>query len=165
MTDPSSAATPSSAVDDDHLLSELRRVGALADPVPDGWRGTARAAFSWAALDGEPAWIVHDARPASDGRGHGRLAAASQRTLRFRVGGGPSRPMVELELDVGADKVRATGRLRPPGAAVVVAMSADGHRSTPAGADGVFVFDEMPRRPFCLVVTGDAPLKTEWVVP
>ena len=165
MTD-TPAATPSTAApNDDQLMSVLHRAAALGDPVPDGWRAAAREAFAWAAVGGEVARLVHDARSARDGRVEGRLAGFAQRTLRFRAGDGPRSTVLEIELDIGADKVRATGRLRPPGPAMVVAMSSSGRVSAPAGPDGVFRVDELPRRPFCLLVTGETALKTEWIVP
>ena len=165
MTDTPAAPPPAPAPDDEQLLSELHRAAALGDPVPDGWRATAREAFAWSAVGGEVARLVHDARSVRDGRVERRLIGSTQRTLRFRSGRGAGGPMVEIELDVGADKVRVTGRLRPPGPAMVVAMSRSGRVPAPAGPDGVFHVDELPRRPFCLLVTGEAVLKTEWVVP
>ena len=57
----------------------------------------------------------------------------AQRTVRFTTSAGPARVDVELELDVGADKVRVVGRVRPVRGTSVVVLSTAGR--TVAHAD------------------------------
>ena len=70
-----------------------------------------------------------------------------------------------LELDVGADKLRLLGRIEPPGRAAVVLAWPEGRWDGESGDDGTFRVDELPRRPFCVVVDGARPVKSGWVVP
>lgn len=165
MTETAASADESAVDADDLLVSELRRAAGTADPPPPGWADAARAAHAWVALPGRPARMTYDSRSAATGRrGPGAPGGPAQRTVRFTAGAGPARVSVELELDVGADKVRVVGRIRPGGPAAVVALSTGGRTAADADATGSFRFDELPRRPFCVVVGGSLPVKTGWVV-
>jgi hypothetical protein len=165
MNDTAASADPTADDADDLLVAELRRVAGVADPVPPGWADAAHGAFAWATVPGVPARLTYDSRTAaSSGRGDVLFAGPAQRTMRFTAGAGPARAELELELDIGADKVRVLGRVRPGRRATVVALSTAGRTVAHADDSGTFRFDELPRRPFCVVIDGPQPLKTGWVV-
>jgi hypothetical protein len=157
MTD--TAATPPGP---DTLAAELRRVTALADPLPESWRAVAAASFAWAAIDAVPATLSYDSRTADIGRG-GRapLSGGAWREVVYSAG-----PLtVELGVDVGADKVRLLGRVVVPARrSAVVALWPEGRSETVSDDSGSFRFDELPRRPLCLHVTAEPPVKTGWVI-
>jgi hypothetical protein len=155
MTD--TAATPPHL---DALADELRRVAALADPVPESWRAAASNSFAWAAIDAVPAQLSYDSRAGRAGRIGGTPVGATLREVVYSAGS----LAVELELDVGADKLRLLGHVVPARRVDVVALWPEGRSETTSGDDGAFRFDELPRRPFCLHVLGDTPVKTGWVV-
>jgi hypothetical protein len=147
--------------DDDLVEADLRRLAGLADPVPAGWRVAARAAVAWLALDGEPAALVYDAvsgreRPL-DGA---RLAPVTMRELRYEVG----ERAVDLELDVGSDRVRVLGRLTPAREVEVTVTWPEGRCLVTSDDRGVFHVDELPRRPLCLLVAGEEPVRTGWIL-
>lgn len=145
----------------DALGGELRRVVALADPVPDAWRSAATASFAWAALPGETAHLVYDSRADLAGRPGGPHGPdGSQPVVRYSTGS----TTIEVELDAGADKVRLVGRVIPGRAATLVVSWPGGHRAVDVD-DGAFHVDELPRRPLCLQATGDQPVKSGWIVP
>jgi hypothetical protein len=147
---------------DDALDAELRRVAALADPVPDAWRDVARASFAWAAIDAAPAQLTYDSRSSRSERlGGGPLSGAAPRQLRYLAAGSLG---VEVEIDVGADKLRLLGRLVPARVADVVALWPGGRREAASDPGGTFRFDELPRLPLCLQVCGEQPVKTGWIV-
>ena len=148
---------------DDLLVLELGRIAGLADPVPAGWVDTARAAFAWADLPGLPARLTYDSRSAG-GRPSDALVGSAQRNVRFTAGAGPTRIEVEVELDIGADKLRLLGRLRPARRTSVVVVSTVGRVPASADETGTFRVDELPCRPFCVLVDGPQPVKTGWVV-
>lgn len=152
---------PDPAGELDAVAAELRRVLALADPVPDEWRADAGAAFGWARLDAAVAHLTYDSRALQGGRvGTALGTAATLRTVRFAV----LHLAVELELDVGVDKLRAFGQLRPARAAEIVVRWPEGHVATTSDGEGTFRLDELPRRPLCLHVAGDPTIKTGWIV-
>lgn len=166
MTDTTVPAVPDGTEPDDEvLLAELRRVGTTADPLPDGWRSTGHDAFAWAAIEGDVARLVYDSQPAGRGRVDDHGSRASQRSLRYTAGVGSAAVTVEIDLDLGVDKARVTGRVRPVVPHAVVAITAHGRVAGDLGPSGAYRLDELPRRPFCLVVTSPgASVKTGWVV-
>jgi hypothetical protein len=164
MNDTAASADPSADDAEELLVTELRRVAGIADPVPSGWADAAHGAFSWAAVPGVPARLTYDSRTASTGRSDVLFAGPAQRTVRFTAGSGPARVEVELELDIGADKLRMVGRIRPGRRGSIVALSTGGRAVTHADDSGTFRVDELPRRPFCVLVDGPQPVKTGWVV-
>jgi hypothetical protein len=149
---------------DDLLVDELRRVAAVADPVPDAWSEAAREAFAWVRLPGVAARLTFDSQPGADGWGSGPMSGAAVRTVRFTAGAGPDRLGIEVEVDIGADKLRIAGSLRPGRHAPVVAITPDGRTPAESDASGGFHVDELPRVPFCLLVGGAQPVKTGWIV-
>jgi hypothetical protein len=150
---------------DDLLVAELRRVSGVADPIPPGWAEAAHGAFVWATLGGVSTRLTYDSRTAaSRGRGDVLFTGPAQRTVRFTAGAGLARVEVELELDIGADKVRLVGHVRPGRRSTVVVLSTTGRTVAHADESGTFRVDELPRRPFCVLIEGPQPFKTGWVV-
>lgn len=165
MNDTAASADTSADDADDLLVAELRRVASVADPVPPGWTEVGHGAFAWAKVPGIPARLTYDSRTAaSSGRGDVLFTGPAQRTVRCTAGAGPARVEVELELDVGADKVQVVGRVRPGHRTTVVALSTAGRTVAHADESGTFRIDELPRRPFCVLIDGPQPIKTGWVV-
>ena len=143
----------------DALAAELHRVVGLADPVPDGWRSAAAGAFAWAAIDAAPTRLDYDSRAVPGGRAGG-LPGAAPREVRYVAG-----PVaIALELDVGADKVRAVGRVTPARRVGVTVLWPEGRRDEETDEAGTFRVDELPRRPLCVVVRGSEPVKSGWIV-
>ncbi len=163
MTDAVVSPEPPTDEADDLLVVELGRIAGLADPVPPGWAATAHAAFAWAAETGVPARLTYDSRSVGGRRGD-ILGGPAQRTVRFTAGAGPARVEIELELDIGADKLRLLGHVRPARRATVVVVSTAGRTTAPTDEAGTFRVDELACRPFCVVVEGRQPVKTGWVV-
>jgi hypothetical protein len=90
-----------------------------------------------------------------------RLAGVTMRELRFTGALGD----IDLELDVGSDQVRLRGRLTPPGPAEVTVAWPTGRREVAADDRGTFHAEDLPRQPLCLLVAGEEPTKTGWIVP
>lgn len=146
----------------DALAADLRRALGLVDPVPDAWRDAATDAFAWAAVDAAPARLEYDSRGLRGRRAHDQgLPGTEVREVRYVA----RDVALALELDVGADKLRLLGRIEPPGRAAVVLAWPEGRWDGESGDDGTFRVDELPRRPFCVVVDGARPVKSGWVVP
>jgi len=157
------SASPVPLPDDDLLDAELRRVAALADPVPAGWREAAVDAVAWLALDGEPAALAYDSISSRERPLDGvRLTEVTMRELRYSARGGQA---LDLELDVGVDKLRALGQLVPGRPAEVTVCWPGGQRVVQADERGVFHIDELPRCPLCFQVGGEEPTKTGWILP
>jgi hypothetical protein len=154
----SSEAPPT---DEDALEADLRRIAALADPVPDSWRTAAEASVAWLRLDGDPGDLAYDSLSGRDQPTGVQIAGVAWRELRYRYGG----DAIELELDVGDERVRVLGRLDPGRSADVAAVWPEGRRVVVADDDGRFHFDELPCRPLCFLVAGDHPVKTGWIMP
>ena len=146
----------------DALLEELRRLAAAADPVPPEWWDDAGAAFGWHQIAAEPAALAYDALSGRDpGLGQVQLAGQVLRELRW-TGAGRE---VAVEVDVGDDGLRLVGTVSPGAVVHVTAVWPDGHENVATGDRGRFTFDDLPRRPMCLVVGGDRPIKTGWILP
>src|SRR5262245_14240207 len=157
------SASPVPLPDDDLLDAELRRVAAVADPVPAAWRQAALDAVAWLALDGEPAALAYDSISSRERPLDGvRLTEVTMRELRYSVHGGQA---LDLELDVGVDKLRVLGQLVPARPAEVTVTWPGGQRVIQADERGVFHVDELPRGPLCFQVVGEEPTKTGWILP
>jgi hypothetical protein len=156
----SSAVPPT---DEDALEADIRRIVSLADPTPEAWRTDAEASAAWLRLEGRPVELAYDLVSGRDQPVGGvQVAGLVWRELRYELGGRG----IELELEVGEDRVRVLGRLRPGRPAEVVAVWPEGRRSAVADDGGQFHFDELPYRPLCFVVVGgDEPAKTGWIMP
>jgi hypothetical protein len=155
----SSEAPPT---DEDAFEADLRRIAAVADPVPASWRTAAEASAAWLRFDGEPGVLAYDSLAGRDqSTGGVQIAGLAWRELRYHYGD----DAIELELDLGDDRVRVLGRLDPGRSADVAAVWPEGRRVAVADDGGRFHFDELPCRPLCFVVAGDHPVKTGWIVP
>lgn len=145
----------------DALAAELRRLVAHADPLPDSWHEVADRSFAWVAIDASPARLSYDSHLSAAARPGGvQLAGEPPRGVRWRT----TSRVVEVELDLGADKVRVVGRVVPGSRVEVTALWPEGRRTVVADDRGMFRFDELPRRPLCFVTSGDHAVKTGWVV-
>jgi hypothetical protein len=150
---------------DDAVVAELRRAAALADPVPGAWRAAARDAYEWRGAPGEPARLVYEAQAPGDAGADRTPARDVRRSLRFVADGWGNDARIELDLERRVDALGLTGRLRPARAARVTVV-VDRHTVTvEADDDGGFRFDDVPPRPFHLLVGGVIACKTGWVVP
>ncbi|HEY8523990.1 MAG TPA: hypothetical protein VIL48_03435 [Acidimicrobiales bacterium] len=147
---------------DEALLAALADALAGADAVPDGWEREAETAGDWLALDAAPADLAHDSiddhRPAGTTAGEG----SERRRLRYDAAG----VTVEVELRMAAGALRLAGRVRPAARCPVRALQpGGGAHATEAGDAGTFHLDDLPAAPVSLVVEGDTPVKTGWIVP
>jgi hypothetical protein len=134
----------------------------VADPVPESWRTAAERAVAWLRLEGEPVDLAYDSLSGRDqSTGGVQVAGLAWRELRYQRGDDG----IELELDVGDDRVRVLGRLHPGRPAEVAAVWPEGRRVAVADEDGQFHFDELPCRPLCFRVAGERPAKTGWIMP
>jgi hypothetical protein len=159
MVTTSSAAPPT---DEDALEADLRRIASLADPVPASWRAAAEAGGAWLCLGGEPVDLAYDSVSGRDqSTGGAQVAGQAWRELRYQHGDDG----IELEFDIGDDRVRVLGRLRPGRSADVAAVWPEGRRVVVADDGGQFHFDELPYRPLCFLVAGERPAKTGWIMP
>jgi hypothetical protein len=159
MATTSSAAPPT---DEDALEADLRRIAALADPVPASWRAAAEAGGAWLRFDGEPVERAYDSVSGRDqSTGGVQVAGVAWRELGYRYGDDG----IELELDVGDERVRVLGRLSPGRSAEIAAVWPEGRRVAVADDNGQFHFDELPCRPLCFLVAGERPAKTGWIMP
>lgn len=144
---------------DDALLAALRRVVMAADPVPGAWYEAAGASFAWVSIDAEHATLAYDST--STGPPGAVPVGPVVRELRFACG-----PVsVELEVDASGDALRVLGRVRPARSVEVLALWPEGKLEVMSDDAGTFRFDELPRRPLCVVVGGERPVKTGWIVP
>jgi hypothetical protein len=115
------AHTPSTGHDDDALVADLRRVLALADPIPEDARLAARLAIEWRTIESELAALVHDStidEPALMLRG-----ADAPRALTFEA------PELTIEIETessstGGD-LRLVGQLIPAQPAQIAIHNGD----------------------------------------
>jgi hypothetical protein len=154
--------TAASLPTDDALVDELRRLTAVADPVPHAWREAAVAGYDWHRIEAEPAALAYDSLSGHDPRlGPLQLAGRILRELRW-TGAGRA---VAVEVDVGDDRVRVVGKVWPGASVEVLAVWPEGLDTVTSRDRGRFLFDDLPRRPLCLVVGGEVPIKTGWIMP
>jgi hypothetical protein len=146
---------------DDALVDELRRVRALADPVPAAWRQAALASLAWQDIDAEPAALAYDSLSGRDPRlAGGQPGTQAVRELRYAAGAAG----LSLEVDLNADRLRVVGEVSPAAPVEVVAVWPEGRQATTTDDRGAFRFDDLPRRPVCFVVAGESPVKTGWIL-
>jgi len=145
----------------DDLLAELGRALRSADPVPAAWWRSATVAFGWVEIDAEPARLAYDARTRRGGHGGRGSAGRDVREARYVA----ATSAVSLEVEAGDGAVRLFGRIEPPRGVEVAVLWPGGRWDGTSDGHGVFRADGLPRRPLCVVVGGDDPLKSGWVVP
>lgn len=130
-----STQPPNPQMDDDALVTDLRRVLAAVDPVPEHVRLAARLAIEWRTLDAELAALVYDStvdEPVLALRGD-----AGPRALTFEA----ERLTIEIEAEAdggSADALRIVGQLVPPQAAQIAIHSGDALIATRADEHGRF---------------------------
>jgi hypothetical protein len=153
------------ATPDDHaLLAELRRIAVLGDPVPEGWRAAAGVGLAWASIPAEAARLAYDHR-ALPGRSRSDLGSLTSGVRELRYATGTSAVELSLEIEPVSRRVRLTGRLDPARPAAISVVWPEGREDTQTDGEGAFLFQDLPRRPLCVVVAGDHPVKTAWIVP
>lgn len=142
---------------DQELLTELRALHDLLDPLPEVVLAAAGAAFEWREFDAELAELRSDRRAAE----LGMRSTADARLLRFtgRHGG------AEVEVLEVAGRRRLVGQLLPIRSGVVTATVRDSSFEAIADEVGCFRFDDLPQGPLRLRwVAAAGPVVTRWVV-
>ncbi|HEX6420312.1 MAG TPA: hypothetical protein VFZ77_17565 [Acidimicrobiales bacterium] len=147
--------------DDGDLVAELGRALRSADPVPAGWWRSAAIAFGWVEIDAEPGRLAYDARTRRGGQAGRGSPGREVREARYVAGG----RAVSLEVEAGEGTVRLFGRVEPPRGVDVAVLWPGGRWDGRSDGHGVFRADDLPRQPLCVVVGGDPPVKSGWVVP
>lgn len=144
----------------DDVADRLARVVASVEPVPPGWHGAATDAYVWASIGAAPGRLVHDTHAVRGDGDHVPGWGTALRAVRYDAG----TAAVDLELDVGADKVQLAGRLTPARATEVTVLWPGGRRVVTSDEQGRFRAEELPRRPLCVVTAGSPALKSGWIV-
>jgi hypothetical protein len=130
------AHTPPTSRADEALLADLRRVLAVADPVPKDARLAARLAIEWRTIDAELAALVHDStidEPAVALRG-----AAAPRALTFEAAQLTIEIETEPQLASAGTDLRLVGQLIPGQAAQITIHNGDALRLAHADERGRF---------------------------
>ncbi len=117
------ASTQHTDPDGDALVGELRRVLAVADPIPEHVQLVARLAIQWRTLDAEFAELVHDSRV--DEPQLALRSTATARVLTFEAGD----LTIEIETEhvggAAGDTLRVVGQVIPPGPADITVRNND----------------------------------------
>lgn len=147
---------------DELLLTELRRVASLLDPVPTRLVHAARESLTWRSVDAELAALLSDS-VLEDERAALVRSTAGLRAVAFES------TAITIELDVVATGTRRTlvGQLVPPAPAAVEVQTAELRTTVDADAQGVFRVEDVPSGQMRLRVTGhpdaDGPVETSWI--
>lgn len=147
---------------DELLLTELRRVAALLDPMPDRLVRAGRESLTWRSVDAELAALLSDSA-VEDERAALVRSTAGLRAVAFESNA------LTIELDVLVDGPRRTlvGQLVPAAPAAVEVQTAELRTTVAADAQGVFRVENVPAGQMRLRVTGhpasDSPTETSWI--
>lgn len=147
---------------DELLLTELRRVAALLDPMPDRLVRAGRESLTWRSVDAELAALLSDSA-VEDERAALVRSTAGLRAVAFESSA------LTIELDVLVDGPRRTlvGQLVPAAPAAVEVQTAELRTTVAADAQGVFRVENVPAGQMRLRVTGhpasDSPTETSWI--
>ena len=147
---------------DEVLLSELRRVAALLDPMPDRLVHAGRDSLTWRSVDAELAALLSDSA-VEDERAALVRSTAGLRAVAFESS------TLTIELDVLVDGPRRTlvGQLVPAAPAAVEVQTAELRTTVGADAQGMFRLENVPAGQMRLRVTGhpagDSPTETSWI--
>ena len=147
---------------DELLLTELRRVAALLDPMPDRLVRAGRESLTWRSVDAELAALLSDSA-VDDERAALVRSTAGLRAVAFESSA------LTIELDVLVDGPRRTlvGQLVPAAPAAVEVQTAELRTTVAADAQGVFRVENVPAGQMRLRVTGhpasDVPTETSWI--
>jgi hypothetical protein len=143
-------------IDDDPLMTDLRRVLEAVEPVSPRSLELARAAFDWRTMDAELAELVADSAIAGD-----RVAVRAEgqpRLVTFEHGD----ESIELEIHERGDGRLIVGQLDPERAAEVTLVRPGGERErTRADATGRFSLELAAGGPAMLEALS---LRTDWLV-
>ena len=147
---------------DELLLTELRRVAALLDPMPDRLVRAGHESLTWRSVDAELATLLSDSAVENE------RAALVRSTAGLRAVAFESNALT-IELDVRVDGPRRTlvGQLVPTAPAAVEVQTAELRTTVAADAQGVFRVENVPAGQMRLRVTGhpasDVPTETSWI--
>lgn len=147
---------------DELLLTELRRVAALLDPMPERLVRAGRESLTWRSVDAELAALLSDSA-VEDERAALVRSTAGLRAVAFESNA------LTIELDVLVDGPRRTlvGQLVPAAPAAVEVQTAELRTTVAADAQGVFRVENVPAGQMRLRVTGhpasDSPTETSWI--
>ena len=147
---------------DELLLTELRRVAALLDPMPDHLVRAGRESLTWRSVDAELAALLSDSA-VEDERAALVRSTAGLRAVAFESSA------LTIELDVLVDGPRRTlvGQLVPAAPAAVEVQTAELRTKVAADAQGVFRVENVPAGQMRLRVTGHpasaGPTETSWI--
>jgi hypothetical protein len=150
------AAGPTREGEGRSLMTELRALGALHDPVPTEVVLAARSAIACLRMDAELAELVDSAPPESNMAGTRAMAPT---LLIFETDGFA----VELELLDEGGRRRLGGQLIPPEPGHVAVRHCGGTMEVVVDEAGRFVTDEMVAGPLSLRCTvGNRSIETDW---
>lgn len=147
---------------DELLLTELRRVAALLDPMPDRLVRAGRESLTWRSVDAELAALLSDSA-IEDERAALVRSTAGLRAVAFESSA------LTIELDVLVDGPRRTlvGQLVPAAPAAVEVQTAELRTTVTADARGVFRVENVPAGQMRLRVTGhpasEGATETSWI--
>ncbi len=166
MTDSADRSVPALDLDDDQLMTELRRLGALDAPSAE-MIAAAKAVFAWRTLDAELAELAeltYDSIEGDLSRSGVRGSATARRSLTFEASG----VTVEVEATTARSRCRLVGQLVPPQAGRIDVRHRDGSVTVAADEAGRFSADDLPPGPLSLRCqgTGVEPVSivTDWVL-
>ncbi len=141
--------------EDNALLTELRALAALQDPVPLEAVAAARSAIAWRTMDVELAELTTDAAPA------GIRGATAPTVLSFDA----SDVSIEIEILDSPGGRRFLGQLVPPGPGIVQVRHRDGTAAVAADEVGRFSIDNVARGPVSLRCEVDGRIvETDWFI-
>jgi hypothetical protein len=147
---------------DELLLTELRRVAALLDPMPDRLVRAGRESLTWRSVDAELAALLSDSA-VDDERAALVRSSAGLRAVAFESNA------LTIELDVLVDGPRRTlvGQLVPAAPAAVEVQTAELRTTVTADAHGMFRVEDVPAGQMRLRVTGhpagEGATETSWI--
>jgi hypothetical protein len=140
---------------DDELGEALRRILAVADPVPGAARAAASAVFSWRDIDAQLAALTSDSLTELAGA---VVRGTPPRMLTFTT----DALTIDLEVTELDGQVRILGQLSPARAAEVSVEWADGSRSVTADVRGRFSVQRLPSGWLRVGVASAGRCHTEW---
>jgi hypothetical protein len=145
-------------MDEEKIMSLLRRGLDQADPVPSDVTAFGKAALSWRSIDAELAELSYDS--IDEASAATVRSTTSTRIVGFEAGDW----MIDLEHDVATNELR--GHIQPASRLEVELHVIGAVLVTETDELGRFSFDGVEAGPVALVirVEGAESVKTEWIV-
>lgn len=147
---------------DDVLLDELRRIAAVADPIPDTLVQAGRESLTWLRVDAELAELLSDSI-VDDERLELVRSSGGVRAVTFEADG------FTIELDILGEGARRTivGLLVPAATAEIEVQTSGAPLMVAADTHGRFRAENVPEGRMRLRITGHpasaAPAETSWI--